>query len=49
MTTIASGFCVCDPIPCESAAGNSPSVATSVVISTGRKRCSAALARGLGE
>ena len=42
MTTIASGRCVCDPIPWESAAGISPSVATSVVMSTGRKRFSAA-------
>ena len=42
MTTIASGFCVCAPMPFESAAGKRPSVATSVVMSTGRNRFSAA-------
>ena len=42
MTTIASGFCVCAPMPFESAAGERPSVATSVVMSTGRNRFSAA-------
>ena len=42
MTTIANGFCVCEPMPCDSAAGKRPSVATSVVIRTGRNRRSAA-------
>ena len=32
----ASGFCTCEPIPSESAAGNSPTPATTQVISTGR-------------
>ena len=40
MTTMASGFCVWAPMPFESAAGNSPSIATSVVMSTGRNRFS---------
>ena len=35
-TTTASGFCTCEPIPSESAAGNSPTPATTQVISTGR-------------
>ena len=35
-TTTASGFCTCDPIPADSAAGNSPTPATTQVISTGR-------------
>ena len=47
MTTMASGFCDSEPMPCESAAGVRPSIATSVVISTGRKRFSAGLARRL--
>ena len=42
MTTMASGFCVSAPMPCDSAAGVSPSIATKVVISTGRSRRSAA-------
>ena len=35
-TTTASGFCTCDPIPVDSAAGNSPTPATTQVIRTGR-------------
>ena len=35
-TTTASGFCTCEPMPCESAAGNSPTPATTQVINTGR-------------
>ena len=35
-TTTASGFCTCEPIPSESAAGNNPTPATTQVISTGR-------------
>jgi hypothetical protein len=35
-TTTASGFCTCDPMPADSAAGNSPTPATTQVISTGR-------------
>jgi len=42
MTTMASGFCVSEPIPRETAAGKSPSMATKVDIRTGRKRRSAA-------
>jgi len=42
MTTIASGFCVCEPMPFETAAGNRPIIATSVVIRHGRRRFSAA-------
>jgi hypothetical protein len=37
--TIANGRCESEPIPCESAAGNSPSVATSVVIGRRRRPC----------
>ena len=35
-TTTASGFCTCEPIPADSAAGNRPMPATTQVISTGR-------------
>jgi len=42
MTTTASGFCVCAPIPFDTAAGKSPSMATSVVMRTGRNLFSAA-------
>jgi len=35
-TTIASGFCTCEPMPSDTAAGNSPTPATTQVISTGR-------------
>ena len=42
MTTIASGFCVCAPMPFDSAAGKRPSMATSVVMRHGRNRFSAA-------
>jgi len=34
----ASGFCVCAPMPFDSAAGRRPRVATRVVMSTGRNR-----------
>src|ERR1700747_1110109 len=36
--TIANGRCESEPIPCESAAGSKPSVATSMVIMIGRSR-----------
>src|SRR6267143_902870 len=42
ITTMASGRCVCAPIPCESAAGNKPIMATSVVIMPARRRFCAA-------
>ena len=35
-TTIASGFCTCDPIPDDTAAGSNPIPATTHVINTGR-------------
>jgi hypothetical protein len=35
-TTTAKGFCTCDPIPADIAAGISPTPATTQVISTGR-------------
>ena len=35
-TTIASGFCTCDPIPVDKAAGSNPTPATTQVINTGR-------------
>src|SRR5258707_14068708 len=35
-TTTAKGFCTCDPIPADIAAGNSPTPAMTQVISTGR-------------
>jgi hypothetical protein len=35
ITTIASGFCVSDPIPLDIAAGNNPIAAISAVITTG--------------
>jgi hypothetical protein len=35
-TTTASGFCTCEPIPVDSAAGNSPTPAMTQVINTGR-------------
>ncbi len=35
-TTTASGFCTCDPMPEDSAAGSSPTPAMTQVISTGR-------------
>ena len=41
MTTVASGRCTWLPMPCEIAAGNSPTPAESAVISMGRIRCSA--------
>src|SRR5207245_5780118 len=41
MMTTASGFCVSEPMPCESAIGSSPSIASSAVISTVRIRISA--------
>src|SRR5262249_34094655 len=44
MTTMASGFWVWAPMPFEIAAGKRPTIATSVVMSTGRKRFSAAIA-----
>src|SRR5262249_1745267 len=37
MTTTASGFCVCEPIAFDRAAGVKPSIATRLVIRTGRK------------
>src|SRR5207253_7385537 len=40
MMTTASGFCVSEPMPCESAIGSSPSIASSAVISTVRIRIS---------
>jgi hypothetical protein len=36
--TMAKGRCESEPMPCESAAGNSPNVATSMVIMMGRRR-----------
>ncbi len=42
MTTMASGLCACAPMPFESAAGRSPSIATRVVMSPARKRWVAA-------
>ena len=35
-TTMASGFCTCEPMPVETAAGNRPMPAITQVISTGR-------------
>src|SRR5476649_1235290 len=35
-TTMASGFCTCEPIPVESAAGSNPTPAMTQVINTGR-------------
>ena len=35
-TTSASGFCTCDPMPFDTAAGSSPTQATMQVIITGR-------------
>src|SRR5882672_3842181 len=35
-TTTASGFCTCEPMPSDSAAGSRPTPATTQVISTGR-------------
>jgi len=35
-TTTASGFCTWEPMPADNAAGNSPTPATTQVISTGR-------------
>ena len=43
MMTTASGLCVSDPMPCDSAIGSSPSIASSDVISTVRSRASAPL------
>jgi hypothetical protein len=40
--TIANGFCVSDPIPVDSAAGNKPTQATSAVMMMGRTRSKAA-------
>ena len=37
--TMANGRCESEPMACESAAGSRPSVATSMVIMIGRKRC----------
>ena len=45
MITTASGFCVSEPMPCESAIGSRPSIASSAVISTVRKRTQRAFAR----
>ena len=39
--TMAKGRCESDPMPCDMAAGSSPSVATSMVIMMGRKRSTA--------
>ena len=39
--TIAKGRCESEPMPCESAAGSRPSVATSIVIMIGRSRSTA--------
>ena len=47
MTTIASGFCVCAPMPFESAAGKRPIIATSVVIRHGPQALLGRLARRL--
>ena len=38
MTTVASGRCTSAPVPCESATGMNPRLATSAVMSTGRRR-----------
>ena len=38
MTTVASGRCTSAPVPCESATGMKPRLATSAVIRTGRSR-----------
>jgi len=42
MTTVANGRCTSDPIPVLNAIGTKPRLATSAVISTGRRRRSAA-------
>src|SRR5262249_40555178 len=39
--TIANGRCESEPIPCDTAAGNNPSIATSIVIMMGRNRSTA--------
>ena len=41
MITTASGRCTSEPIACDSAIGVNPSMASSVVISTVRRRMSA--------
>ena len=40
MTTVASGRCTSEPAPVAIAIGTKPRLATSAVISTGRKRVS---------
>ena len=42
-TTIASGFCVCEPIFVERAAGKRPKMAVMAVIITGRTRLAGSL------
>jgi proline racemase len=38
ITTVANGFCVSEPMPCESAAGSNPIAAIVAVMTTGRIR-----------